>query len=97
MPKKNSTKIKHDFKKIYNEIHTNEARILKNEFIKKYEDDPKMAKAIATLEDGFEDSIQYMNEPKKRQRLIRSTNSLKRINQEIRSREKIIKIYPNNN
>lgn|SRR5690625_38075 len=97
MPKKNSTEIKHDFKKIYNEIHPNEARRLKNEFIKKYEDDPKMAKAIATLEDGFEDSIQYMNEPKKRQRFIRSTNSLERINQEIRAREKIIKIFPNKN
>lgn len=95
MPKKDSTEIKHDFKKIYNEIHPNEARRLKNEFIKKYEDDPKMAKAIETLENGFEDSIQYMNEAKNRQQYIRSTNSLERINQEIRAREKIIKIFPN--
>jgi len=36
-----------------------------------------------------------MNEPEKRHRYIRSTNSLERVNQEVRAREKVIKIFPN--
>jgi len=95
MPKKDTAEIRHDFKKIYNEIHPNEARKLKDEFIKKYENNAKLQKAIKTLEDGFEESIQYMNEPEKRHRYIRSTNSLERVNQEVRAREKVIKIFPN--
>lgn len=95
IPRKDSAELRNEFKNIYNEIHPNEARKLKDEFIKKYEDNPKLKKAIETLENGFEDSIQYMNEAEKRHRYIRSTNALERVNQEIRAREKIIKIFPN--
>jgi len=47
------------------------------------------------LEDGFEDAIQYLNHPSKYHKYIRSTNSLERLNQEVRRREKVIRIFPN--
>ncbi|MBX0317003.1 transposase, partial [Planococcus glaciei] len=58
-------------------------------------DQPKFEKALATLDDGFEDTIQYMNEPVKLHPHIRSTNSLERLNQEVRRRERVIRIFPN--
>src|SRR5699024_11860178 len=70
--------------------------MFKERFMYKQGDNPKLEKAIATLEDGFEDSIQYMNEALNRQVFIRSTNSLERLNQEIRRMERVIRILPNN-
>lgn len=97
MPRKDSQDARNDLKMIYNEIHPARARDLKNQFIDKYGDDARFEKAIQTLESGFEDSIQYMNESEKRHRYIRSTNALERVNQTIRAREKIIKIFPHQN
>ncbi|MED4226612.1 transposase [Neobacillus cucumis] len=47
------------------------------------------------LEEGFEDAIQYLNEKPKYHTHIRSTNSLERINEEVRRREMVIRIFPN--
>lgn len=63
--------------------------------MKKYEDQPKIQSTINILEDGFEDAIQYLNEPTKYHTFIHSTNSLERLNQEVRRREKVIRIFPN--
>ena len=54
-----------------------------------------MEKAIEILEEGFEDAIQYLNEKPMFHKHIRSTNSLERINSEVRRREKVIRIFPN--
>src|SRR5699024_4039232 len=97
MPRKNSKDARHDLKMIYHEIHPGRARELKNALIDKYEHDHRYKKAIETLENGFEDSIQYMNEAEKRHQYIRSTNALERIIQKVRAREKIIKIFPHQN
>lgn len=96
MPKKGIQEVKNDFKRIYNASSTQEARNIKNEFIEKYKDQPKLEKAIHTLEEGFEDTIQYLVEPLKRHQFIRSTNFLEHLNQEVRRRERVIRIFPNN-
>ena len=54
-----------------------------------FENEPKLERAIEILEEGFEDAIQYMIEPVKHQLYIRSTNSLERLNQEVRRRESV--------
>lgn len=86
--------VKTDLKRIHDSTSPEEARKLKEAFIDKYEDNSKVEKAIKTLEEGFDDSIQYMNEPIKMHRFIRSTNSLERLNQEVRRRERVIRIFP---
>ncbi|MEK6462080.1 transposase, partial [Heyndrickxia faecalis] len=50
---------------------------------------------LAILDEGFEDTIQYMNFPENIRMHIRSTNSLERLNQEVRRRERVIRIFPN--
>lgn len=97
LPLKNTDEIRYDLKNIFEEINPHVARKSMQEFVKKYEDNPKYQKLIRRLEDGFEDAIQYMSEPIVRQRYIRSTNSLERINGKIKARTKIIKIFPNDN
>lgn len=96
LPKKGMQEVKSDFKRIYDATSQEEARKRKNEFIEKYEDNPKIEKAIKTLEEGFEDTIQYLVEPTIRQSFIRSTNSLERLNGEVRRRERVIRIFPSN-
>jgi len=61
-----------------------------NKFIhqKRYE------KACEILDEGFEDAFQYTVVANGLTRL-RSTNSIERLNQEIRRREKVIRIFPN--
>ena len=52
-------------------------------------------KSMETLEDGFDDTIAGLHLPAKYSRRLRSTNSLERLNQEIRRRERVIRIFPN--
>jgi len=95
LPKKGMSEVIADLKRIYEATSSEEARRLRDEFINKYEENSKIEKAINTLENGFEDSIQYLNEPENRHVYIRSTNSLERLNQEVRRRERVIRIFPN--
>jgi putative transposase len=95
LPKKGIDEVKLGLKRIFEAVSVDDARKFKDEFLERFGEDPKLEKAIQTLEDGFEDAIQYLNEPVKFQQFIRSTNSLERLNQEVRRREQVIRIFPN--
>jgi putative transposase len=95
LPKKDMDEVKAGLKGIFNVVTIEDARKLKDAFLEKFGDNPKLQNAINTLEDGFEDGIQYLNEPIKYHPHIRSTNSLERLNQEVRRRERVIRIFPN--
>ena len=51
-------------------------------------------KSMEVLEAGFDDAIAVLHLPTKYRRRLRSTNSLERLNQEIRRRERVIRIFP---
>lgn len=53
------------------------------------------AKAVACLEAGFEDAMAVMALPEKYRKRLRSTNMRERLNEEIRRRERVIRIFPN--
>lgn len=52
-------------------------------------------KAVACLEAGFEDAMAVMTLPEKYRRRLRTSNMQERLNEEIRRREKVIRIFPN--
>lgn len=95
LPKKGSEDFRLQLKRIFQAVTFEDMRSFKEELFATYGDHAKYEKALAILDDGFEDTIQYMNEPVNLHVHIRSTNSLERLNQEVRRRERVIRIFPN--
>ena len=62
------------------------------EVIEQYAD--RLPDAIAILEDGLEDSLQFYSFTEIDARKIASTNTLERLNKEIRRRSKVIGVFP---
>lgn len=54
----------------------------------------KNPKAIDCLEEGLEDSLQFYHFPQIDSRKISSTNTLERLNREIRRRSSVVEIFP---
>ncbi len=52
-------------------------------------------KGVACLEAGFEDAMAVMALPEKYRKRLRTTNMQERLNEEIRRRERVIHIFPN--
>ncbi|MBP2259191.1 IS256 family transposase [Virgibacillus alimentarius] len=95
MPKKGSKEAREYLKEIFKAPTEKISRMLKDEFIEKFEDDKKYVKAIETLDAGYEDAIQFYAEDKDTHIHIRTTNVLERLNSEVRKREGVIRIFPN--
>lgn len=95
LPKKGNDEFKSMAKRIFNAVKVEDMRSFKEELLQQFEEEPKYKAALAVLEDGFEDTMQYMNEPVSMRRYVRSTNYLERLNQEVRRRERVIRIFPN--
>jgi putative transposase len=51
--------------------------------------------AVATLERGFDDATAVLALPMLYRQRLRTTNSVERLNEEIRRRERVIRIFPN--
>ena len=94
IPKKNSKPFREAVKAIFKFTDINLAREAKNRLVEEYYDQKKYTKACETLDNGFEDAFQYTVLGNSHNRL-KSTNPLERLNQKVRRREKIIRIFPN--
>src|SRR5699024_11107856 len=94
IPKKNSKPCRESLKAIFRFTDIELARSAKNELISAYSDEKKYEKACQTLDEGFEDAFQYTVVGQSHSRL-KSTNVLERLNQEVRRREKVVRIFPN--
>lgn len=70
-----------------------EARRRRDEFINVFE--KKAPKAVACLEEAFDDAMAVMALPEKYRKRLRTTNMQERLNEEIRRRERVIRIFPN--
>ncbi|HMB93396.1 MAG TPA: IS256 family transposase [Rhodothermales bacterium] len=57
--------------------------------------DGKASKALLTLENALDDVLAVLVLPQKYRKRLRTTNMLERLNQEIRRRERVIRIFPN--
>ena len=66
------------------------ARKAKHVLIEEYVDQTKYQKTCRTLDEGFEDAFQYTSHNR-----LKSTNLLERLNEEVRRREKVIRIFSN--
>lgn len=70
-----------------------EARRRLNEFTERFQ--KTAPKAVACLEDAFEDAMAVMVLQEKYRKRLRTTNMQERLNEEIRRRERVVRIFPN--
>ena len=70
-----------------------DARRRLNQFVDEFEN--KAPKAVACLEEAFEDAMAIMTLPEKYRKRLRTTNMQERLNEEVRRRERVIRIFPN--
>lgn len=69
------------------------ARLLLHQVLRDLAD--KAPKAMQVLEEGFDDVTAVLALPERYRRRLRTTNGVERLNEEIRRRERVIRIFPN--
>ena len=94
VPKKGSQGFWEQVKVLFRLNNVEETRVEKKILMDRFAEDKRYAKAYEILDEGFEDAFQYAVVGKDQSR-IRSTNLMKRLNQELRRREKGIRIFHN--
>ncbi|WP_316572953.1 IS256 family transposase [Neobacillus sp. YIM B06451] len=95
LPKKGSEEARAELRDMFQNSDLDVARELKARFIEKYQNAKGYGKSVEKLDAGFEDAIQFHSQPVGHHVKIRTTNMLERLNREIRRREKVIQIFPN--
>jgi len=69
------------------------ARWVLADLLREFED--RAPQAMALLEDAFDDLMAVMALPSAYRKRLRTTNGVERLNEEIRRRERVIRIFPN--
>jgi transposase-like protein len=92
-PKSLQPSLKEDIRKVYEAIDIDSARAAKNELLNKYA--ASAPKAMELLDEGFDDVTAVLSLPLRYRKRLRTTNGIERLNQEIRRRERVIRIFPN--
>ena len=93
VPKKDQSKVKHLLKDMYNSLNIEEARERKEKLMDELE--TKAPKAAEVLDQGFDDVMAVLSLPLVCRRRLRTSNSIERVNQELRRRDRVIRIFPN--
>ncbi len=92
-PKKHQPDLKKQLRRIYEAQDLDEARQLLKDTLDTFE--TTAPKAMEVLESGFDDVMAVLELPEKYRKRLRTTNSIERLNEEIRRRERVIRIFPN--
>ncbi len=92
-PSKYKEGLKLELRKLFTAKTLEEARKIKTDIVRDYEDVAE--KAMQILEDGFEDSMTVMCLPEYIRIVLRTTNILERLNRELKRRSDVIQVFPN--
>ena len=93
LPKRNTEAIRIELKALFKLTSIEAARAYKNQIVDRYVD--KYPNMVTVLDEGFEDAFAYCGSGETNYNRLKSTNMLERLNQEIRRREKVVRIFPN--
>ena len=91
--KKTQREVKLRLKDIYNSPELEEARERKEALLDYLEE--HAPQAVEIFDAGFDDITAVFQLPEACRRRLRTSNSLERVNQELRRRERVIRIFPN--
>ena len=92
-PKRLQPEIKLWLKSLYDAVSLEKAFEIKAEMFDLF--GKRAPKAIALLDKGFDDITSVFNLPVEFRKRLRTSNSIERLNEEIRRRERVIRIFPN--
>lgn len=94
VPKKYKAGLESELHDMFNNSKTiEEARKCRDEIIQDYSDIAE--KAMEILDNGFEDAMTVMMLPEKIRRTLRTSNTVERLNGELKRRSNAIRIFPN--
>ena len=92
-PKKFQPEMKAVLKSLYEADDRDTAVLLRDSLISRFQQDAP--KAVTLLEESFEDVLNVLSLPFSLRRRLRTTNGIERLNEEIRRKERVIRIFPN--
>jgi transposase-like protein len=92
-PKSIQPKLKEDIRSIYEATDLKSAKAAKERIMDQYES--TAPKAMNLLDEAFDDITAVLCLPLKYRKRLRTTNGVERLNEEIRRRERVIRIFPN--
>lgn len=92
-PKKLQAEMKQALNDMYNAPDIEKAKIRKIQIMEKFE--KSAPKAVKSLDESFDDVTAVFNHPEKYRKRLRTSNSIERLNEELRRRERVIRIFPN--
>lgn len=92
-PKALQPEMKEDLRQLYEAVDLESAKNVRDSIITKYE--LKAPKTVTLLDEAFDDITAVLILPLKYRKRLRTTNGVERLNQEIRRRERVIRIFPN--
>lgn len=92
-PKHLQPELKEQLRQLYEAVDIDSARKVRDQIYSTFEQ--KSPNAMKILDEGFDDVTAVLNLPLKYRKRLRTTNGLERLNEEIRRRERVIRIFPN--
>lgn len=92
-PKSVQPEMKEDLRRLYEAVDRDSAKSARDYIFAKYE--AKAPKATSLVDEAFDDVTAVLILPLKYRKRLRTTNGAERLNQEIRRRERVIRIFPN--
>lgn len=92
-PKKLKTEVKTALTDLYNAPDLKEAKSRKERMLEIY--DETASKAMKLLDEAFDDITAVFALPQPYRKRLRTTNGIERLNEELRRRERVIRIFPN--
>jgi putative transposase len=92
-PKSLQVEMKEDLRRLYEAVDLESAKGVRDQIIATYES--KAPRATSLLDEAFDDITAVLIMPLKYRKRLRTTNGVERLNQEIRRRERVIRIFPN--
>jgi transposase-like protein len=93
VPKSMHSEVYPRIRAIFESPDRDTAHALMERLVADYE--KKLPKAMRKLEEAFESATAVLQLPEKYRKKLRTTNSQERLNEEIRRRDRVIRIYPN--
>jgi putative transposase len=92
-PKKEMGDVARAMRAVFEAPDPKTARLRAREVVESFAD--RAPRSVCCLEEGLEDAIAVLSLPERYRKRLRSTNSVERLNEEIRRRERVIRIFPN--